>query len=690
MLRSTASKAMWAERVRLCAVLLAVMVALALGYAAKAYAAPGDLDPLFDGDGKVATDFSDAFNDSGLDVAVQEDGKIVVAGNVTSSGTGVDFAVARYRPNGSPDPTFGSGGQVITPVGAETSNDEAYGIAVRPDGKIVAAGFTTANGTYDFAAVRYNEDGSLDTDSDSDPATHFDTDGKVITPVGNSHDLAVDIAVQGTQTILTGRSYNGSNYDFAMVRYDDNGNLDNSFGTGGVVTTDFFGDLDYSEDITIEPGGKIVLAGLTRDPNNTANRDDFAVARYNSDGSLDTSSDSDPATHFDTDGKVTTHFGSAHDSAYGVVVQEDGKIVVGGKALNGSREDFALARYNTDGRLDDEFDFDGKVMTDFGGAGGWLWDLALQDDGRIVAAGTSGAANTGANFAITRYNTDGSLNSSFSNDGRVMTDFFGYSDEARSVALQEDGKIVAAGITYNPAAGSNFALARYFGGNDATPPKVEPPAQALLQNSTLGRAAVPVRLSWSATDLHGEVTRYELQQSRDGGSYANVNLPSATAVNRSVVFGSNYRFRVRATDDNGNRSIWKYGPRFTAEARQENDASVAYAGTWKAQSVTSASGGVLKYSTTTGATAKLTFTGHNVAWVSPKALNRGKAEVYLDGKKVATVDLYSSKALARKVVYSASGLDPAVPHTLEVKVLGTKTAASSGVRVDVDAFVVLR
>jgi len=204
--------------------------------------------------------------DSGLDVAVQEDGKIVVAGNVTSSATGTDFAVARYRPDGSPDPTFGSGGQVVTPVGADYTYDEAYGIAVRPDGKIVAAGFTSANGSYDFAAVRYNEDGSLDTDSDSDPATHFDTDGKVITPVGNSADFAVDVAVQGTQTILSGRSDNGSNDDFAMVRYDDNGNLDNSFGTGGVVTTDFFGDLDYSEDIAIEPAGKIVLAGFSATP----------------------------------------------------------------------------------------------------------------------------------------------------------------------------------------------------------------------------------------------------------------------------------------------------------------------------------------------------------------------------------------------------------------------------------------
>lgn len=149
-----------------------------------------------------------------------------------------------------------------------------------------------------------------------------------------------------------------------------------------------------------------------------------------------------------------------------------------------------------------------------------------------------------------------------------------------------------------------------------------------------------------------------------------------------------YRYRVRATDDNGNRSVWKYGPRIAVEAHQESSSSVSYGGTWKDQSTASACGGAVKHSK--AAEATLSFTGRNVAWVSTSASNRGKAEVYLAGKKVATIDLYSPQGQGRKVVYSANGLDPSVTHTLEVKALGTKKTVSGGVRVDVDAFLALR
>lgn len=666
---------------RIFALFLGLMLALALGYATEAYAAPGDPDPGFDEDGKVATNFTEGSGESGLDVAVQEDGKVVVAGNIyRGSANGYDFALARYNPDGSLDTTFDEDGRVVTPVGAGGSFDDAYGVAVRPDGKIVAAGFTDNSGTStpntDFAAVRYNPDGSLD--------VSFDGDGKVITPINGPYpDYAVDVAVQGTKTILAGRSsVRLDHYDFALVRYDDNGDLDTTFDTDGKATLDFSsGSDDYGEDIAVEPGGDIVVAGsrgTAGDPPGGSSYD-FAIARFEDNGALDTSFNG---------GKVTTHFGSGHDSAYGVVVQEDGKIVVGGKASNGSRADYALARYNPTGSLDDGFDFDGKVTTDFGGAGGWLWDLALQDDGRIVAAGTSTAANTGANFALARYNPDGSLNSSFGHDGKLMTDFFGYSDDARAVALQENGQIVAAGKAANPASGSNFAAARYFGGSDATPPRVRAPEKSLVAGSTLGATDVPVKLSWSATDADGEVTSYQLQQSTGGGAYEDVALASSATTTRTLQLapGSNYRFRVRATDDNGNRSVWKYGPRFTLDALQENDPSVAYARVWKTQSLAGAYGGKLKYATARGAKATLSFTGTGVAWVAPESKTRGKAAIYLDGVRVATVDLFSNRPLARQVVFSKGNLDPARPHKLEVRNLGT----SGRPRVDVDAFVILR
>ncbi len=312
----------------------------------------------------------------------------------------------------------------------------------------------------------------------------------------------------------------------------------------------------------------------------------------------------------------------------------------------------------------------------------------MQDDGRVVAAGTSSAASTGANMALARYNPDGSLNSSFSHDGKVMADFFGISDEARSVAIGQDGRIVAAGIANGSGTGTNFAVTQYFGGSDATPPKVRAPEQTLVAGSTLGDPEVPIKLSWSATDADGEVTSYQLQQSTDGGAYEEVGLASSATTTRTLGLApdSNYRFRVRVTDDNGNRSIWKYGPRFALDASQENDSSAAYAKTWRAQMLADASGGGVRYATAKGAKATLSFTGTEVAWVAPKSKTRGKAAVYLDGARVATVDLFSQQILARQVVFSKTNLDPATPHTLEVRNLGTAGRS----RVDVDAFVVLR
>jgi Fibronectin type III domain len=249
--------------------------------------------------------------------------------------------------------------------------------------------------------------------------------------------------------------------------------------------------------------------------------------------------------------------------------------------------------------------------------------------------------------------------------------------------LQTDGKIVAGG-----SSASDFILARYFGGNDDEAPRVSTPTQTLQSATALGTSTVPVRISWSATDAQGDVTRYELQRSTDGGAYAKVALatPTTATLSQSLSPNHNYRYRVRATDDNGNTSFFEYGPRFTVDAHQETSTSIAYTGLWRQQLLGGSYGGQVKFATAAGSTAKLTFTGQSVAWVAPKGSTRGKADVLLDGRKVATVDLSSSRTLPRRVVYAANGLSPSVTHTLQVKVLGT----AGRPRVDVDAFVVLR
>ncbi|MCA1625670.1 MAG: FG-GAP-like repeat-containing protein, partial [Acidobacteria bacterium] len=202
--------------------------------------------------------------------------------------------------------------------------------------------------------------------------------------------------------------------DFALARYNTDGSLDNSFGTGGKVTTPFGSDNDNAYAIAVQPDGKIVVAGDSY--STTLSNYTFAVARYNQDGSLDAS--------FGTGGKVATDFSSRDDDAYSVAIQKNGKIIVAGRASNGSNYDFALARYNTNGSLDASFGTGGKVMTPIGSGDDIVRSVAVQSDGRIVAAGSS---FNGANldFALVRYLGDAVISrpAAFDFDGDGKTDY---------------------------------------------------------------------------------------------------------------------------------------------------------------------------------------------------------------------------------------------------------------------------
>jgi uncharacterized delta-60 repeat protein len=351
-------------------------------------------------------------SDYGNSVTVQADGKILLAGS--SDG---DFAAVRYNSDGSLDTTFGSDGIVTTDFG---SSDYCSSITVQPDGKILLAGLGNGN----FALARYNSGGSLD--------KSFDYDGKLATDLGE-YDYGHSIALQPDGKILVV----GSNDNFTLARYKSDGTLDTSFGYDGKLTIDFGGG-DHGNNVTVQADGKILVAGRSYDflP-------DFALARYRSDGSLDTS--------FGYDGKLTTDFGLV-DYAYIVAIQPDGKILVGGNTWMGSSSGhsysaFVLARYNSDGSLDTSFDYDGKLTTDFGG------NVTVQTDGKILVADTS-AQVINSDFPIARYNSDGSLDTSFNYDGKLATDF------GNSITVQPDGKILVAG-TSAQGINSNFAVARY-------------------------------------------------------------------------------------------------------------------------------------------------------------------------------------------------------------------------------------
>ena len=317
------------------------------------------------------------------------------------------------------DSSFGISGKVTTDIGAGTI-DYGTKAAIQNDGKIIVVG-NSASADYsvrDFALVRYSSTGLLD--------TSFGAAGKVTTDFGSSDD-AWSVLVQNDGKLIVA-GYSGNN--FALARYTNTGSLDTSFDTDGKVTTDFGGD-DYGFSASVQNDGKIIVAGSS----NT----DFALARYNTDGSLDTS--------FDTDGKVTTNFGG-NDYGADVQIQTDGKIIVAGVSNN----DFALARYNTDGSLDTSFGTAGKVTTDLGTNIDYAYEVAIQSDGRIVLAGTSGN-----NFALTRYTSTGALDNSFGIGGKVSTDIgSGTFDFGYAIAIQNDGKIIVGGYSEG-----NFALVRY-------------------------------------------------------------------------------------------------------------------------------------------------------------------------------------------------------------------------------------
>ena len=287
--------------------------------------------------------------------------------------------------------------------------------------------------------------------ADLDPT--FGIGGKVTTPFNTKASEIHAVAEQDDGKIVVVGWVQNTNKDFALARYNTDGSLDTAFGTGGRVSTDF-GSADEARAVAIQSDGKIVVAGYALD-SNTGN--DFAAARYNTDGSLDTA--------FDTDGKLTTNMG-ATDEAHAVAIQSDGKIVLAGQ----TGHSFGVARYTTAGALDTAFDTDGKQSTSFtAGVFDVARAVATQSDGKIVLAGY--ATNTNGtpavttddhkDFALARYTTTGVLDTGFDTDGKVTTAIGSTTDdEINDIALDGDGKIVAAGYTHQGTY-REVALARY-------------------------------------------------------------------------------------------------------------------------------------------------------------------------------------------------------------------------------------
>jgi len=413
---------------------------------------PGSLDTSFGAAGGKVLIPAGASDDYAFAMALQPDGKIVAVGRAAENRT--DFAVMRLERDGALDTTFGpstSPGKVLTDFAG--SSDIAYAVAVQPDGKIVVAGNTIVAGSgLDFAVARYNADGSLD--------TTFGQGGKLTTAFSADSDTAYALLLQPDGKIVVGGDCNqgssGTGIDYALARYNTDGTLDATFGSGGKLTTAlaaFSGrDSIYSLTLqTIAGEARIVAAG---------GEGDFSVARYLPNGTLDATFGAAGT------GKVTALMGSSIGAARAVRVAADDKLVLAGHVSG----EFALVRLDAGGRVDGAFGSSGKVITPVPSSrDAEAQGLAIDADGKIIVAGWATEANSSAgNFAVLRYLTDGQLDTTFGGTGMVITPMAEgtRADQGNAIVLQTDDRVPGVRVLVAGQAngGSNydFAVARYW------------------------------------------------------------------------------------------------------------------------------------------------------------------------------------------------------------------------------------
>ncbi|CAK0772380.1 exported hypothetical protein [Gammaproteobacteria bacterium] len=448
----------------------------------------GDMDP---GLGVIATPIGDGGNDQGQSLGsqngatvkmsragevTQADGKILLGGFSLKDGR-LQFALARYHSDGTPDTTFGGGsGKVTTPVGVST--DQGYTLAVQPnDGKILLGGSSTKGGSVDFALVRYQFDGTLDTEFGEDGS------GTVTTHLGGSESTskARSLLVRKDGSILMGGYTSQSNGGaFALACYLPTGWPDFSFGSNGdgKVMTKVSGS-DQGQSLAVQPtDNKILLGGYSYDKDK--GRDIFVVVRYEATGALDRG--------FGTNGIATASAAkSTGDQGYSLVVQSDGGILLGGRSSIGNNQNFAVVRFDATGHLDKGFGdivagafpagraADAVVRSGVttlpvgqgSEAGGH--SLVVHPDGGILLGGTRGNTNSDYQFALARFQADGSRDAQFGANGLASTPAGdGNTHYGQSLKVQSDGKILMGGSRRTSGGKYQFALARFLCGSPET------------------------------------------------------------------------------------------------------------------------------------------------------------------------------------------------------------------------------
>jgi uncharacterized delta-60 repeat protein len=399
---------------------------------------PGLPDETFGSNGSVVTGTAGSGDERAFGLAVQPDGRVVVAGSA-EIGIETQFALYRNLSDGTLDPAFGTGGILAVSVGIGFS--QANSVAVQPDGRIVAAGLAFNGVDDDFTIVRCMADGSLDT-------SFGGGSGIVLLPLGASDDRAYGIALQPDgKIVIAGSSHDGTRAEFALVRLLADGTPDPAFGNSGTTKTSFGNGNAWSYSLALQRNGKVIAVGEADDGLIRS----MAMARYQSNGSIDTG--------FGSGGRIVTASGISDSAAYSVGIRRDGRIILGGYATNPLNTDWALVRYLRDGTLDSSFGNGGRVLTVMGSSFEEINSLTVQSDGGIFAAGFV-RNGTNDDFGVARFLANGSLDPAFGVGGKAITPVGTGNDYGFPLSVQPDGKVVVAGHTHN-GADYDLALVRY-------------------------------------------------------------------------------------------------------------------------------------------------------------------------------------------------------------------------------------
>ncbi|MEP6466856.1 MAG: T9SS type A sorting domain-containing protein [Parafilimonas sp.] len=476
----------------------------------------GILDSSFGTAGKVLTSSSTGYLDCEA-AASQSDGSIIAAGGVSFVNSSTDdFFAIKYSSNGTLDSSFGKKG-----LGVIKGLGEAQTAKVQPDNKIIIAGYNSDFfGPYYITVGRLNADGSVD--------SAFGTNGTITTNAGeNCHDIAIQ---PDGKILITG----GTGIAFITLRYMADGTPDKSFGNNGSVVTVFDnGSPKLANANIVQPDGKIVVAG--------GDNQKIMLARYNPDGSLDET--------FGKNGEVISNITNINplNKAYDMAIQPDGKLVLTGTTGNEfGNVNTIILRYMTDGSFDTTFGDKGITIRALK-YNSFASSIALQKDNKILISGYDITDGVNAHFLVERYNTEGSIDTSFGDSGYQVT-AMDQSDGTSGLIIQNDSKIVLAGFAYSIQSGPSeyeVALARY--NNDETTKKqiIISKIRRWLQHRN--------GIVWDGNSI---ISNYVVQRSYDGIHFNSItrinagNTSNYSYADPSPLSGNNY-YRLQTTSVNG-------------------------------------------------------------------------------------------------------------------------------------------